>query len=72
MDCYNDDSDTLLLQMCILLPLLRRKVKVIYHMARPLRNSKIGSRMRTLEIFRGALSRSLSARKDDCLSAKRE
>ncbi len=39
---------------------------------RPLRNLEIGSRKRALEIFRGTLPPQRSARKDDCLSAKRE
>ncbi len=40
--------------------------------ARPLRNLEIGFRKRALEIFRGTLPPQRSARKDDCLSAKRE
>jgi hypothetical protein len=39
---------------------------------RPLRNLKIRSRKRALEIFRGTLPPQRSACKDDCLSAERE
>ncbi|MBU4370782.1 MAG: insulinase family protein [Syntrophaceae bacterium] len=47
------------------------KLKFSYN-PRPLRNLEIESRKRALEIFRGTLPPQRSARKDDCLSAKRE
>ncbi|EKD22024.1 MAG: hypothetical protein ACD_87C00207G0001, partial [uncultured bacterium] len=43
-----------------------------YLVMRSSHNLKIGSRKRALEIFRGTLPPQRSARKDDCLSAKRE